>query len=533
MKQDKVFIEKYSFLFFLVIISISIIFRLYHAGQKKIYHVDELNSYQYVNTTFGDKEQDQKFKEKWITGSDYIDYYFTIKKENIKKDIKFLLRNTKDSDHPNLYYIALRLALSKGIRGVHGLFKYYGIGLNIFFYSIGAFFLYLLYMNIYKNKNYALLAVFLYSISLGAISNSLFIRMYELLSTLIIITTFLVFRIIDKNKPTFFDFCLLSLTFTTGYLTHYHYTVFLIFLTFAILYHYMERRQLKYFLYYCITTVQGFITAQAIYPLFIRNIFIRNIKANGAKEVYSKINITDLINHIIRKIVRKMEITYELITHNINYFLILIILSILLLCIYHLIKRNKKLINLKELYLFLVSCSYSIFIIYISPYETVRYLFGVLALLIVIPIIFIRLLPLKSLKYLMVMVLCALYIYYNFNSLCIKKAHMGQFTNPPTERNIDRLLFRNKPTKPVYLFSSKKWMRSQVIAYFKEDQKYKLITDKEPIIDFNETRSKGLFWIIEEDNREKILKEQIKNSNWFIKNEVCYGYYKILYIKKL
>lgn len=527
MKQDKVFIEKYSFLFFLLIISISISFRLYHAGQKKIYHVDELISYQCVNTTFRDKEQDQKFKEKWITGSDYIDYYFTIKKENLKKDIKILLRNTKDSEHPNLYYIALRLALFKGIRGVHGLFKYYGIGLNIFFYSIGTFFLYLLYINIYKNKNYALLAVFLYSISLGAISNSLFIRMYEFLSTLTIITTFLVFTIIDKNKPTFFDFCLLSLTFTTGYLTHYYYTIFLMFLAFAILYHYMERRQLKYFLYYCITAIQGFITAQAIYPLFMRNMFIKNIKADGAKEVYSKINITNLINHIVRK----MEVTYELITHNIIYFLLLIILSTLFLIIYHLIKRNKKLINLKELYLFIVSCSFSIFIIYISPYETVRYLFGVLALLIVIPIIFIRLLPLKSLKYLMVLVLCTLYIYYNFNSLCIKKAHMGPFVNPPTEKNIDRLLFRNNPTKPVYLFSSKKWMRGQVIAYFKEDQKYKLITDKEPIIDFNETGSKELFWIIEEDNREKILKEQIKNSNWFIKNEVRYGFYKILLIK--
>ena len=55
MKQDKVFIEKYSFPSFLVIISISIIFRLCHAGQKKIYHIDELISFQCVNTTFGDK----------------------------------------------------------------------------------------------------------------------------------------------------------------------------------------------------------------------------------------------------------------------------------------------------------------------------------------------------------------------------------------------------------------------------------------------------------------------------------------------
>jgi hypothetical protein len=524
MKQNKVIFEKYSSLSLLVIISISIIFRIYHSGQKKIYHVDELSSFQIINRTYANSKEVQKFKDKWMTGSDYIDSFFTIKKENLKKDIKFLLRNTKDSPHPNLYYIALRLTLSKGIRGVDGLFKYYGIGLNIFIYSIGAFFLYLLYMNIYIDKKCALLAVFLYSISLGAISNSLFIRMYEFLSTFIIITTFLVFRMIDKDKPTLFDYCLLYVAFTIGYLTHYYYTVFLIFLIFVIFYHYMIRRQLIYFLYYCITTIQGFITAQAIYPKFIFN-----FKSYRANEVYSKINLTKLLNNITIKI----KTTYELITHNIVYFLLIIIFSILILFIYHLIKKNKKIINLKELYLFFISLSFSIFVIYISPFESARYLFGVLALLIVIPIMFIRILPIKSLKIIMVMVFCFIYIYYNFNPVCIKKTHMGSYIYPSAERNIDRLFFRSNSATPVYFFSSKHWMRGLVVAYFKKDQKYKLLTDKEPILNFNETGSKDLFLIIEKDNREKTLKEQIKNSNWFIKNQVNYIKYKIIYIKKL
>lgn len=346
--------------------------------------------------------------------------------------------------------------------------------------------------------------------------------MYEFLSTLIIITTFLVFRVIDKNKPTLFDYFLLYMIFTTGYLIHYYYTVFLTFLIFVIFYHYIVKRQLKYFFYYCIATIQGFITAQAIYSLFLWN--FNNYRA---KDVYSKLNITNLINHIFNKI----EVTYELMTNNIVYFFLLIILSILLLIIYHIIKRNKKLINIKELYLILISLSCSIFIIYISPFETARYLFGVLGLLIIFPISFIRLLPIKSLKFILVMVLCSIYIYYNFNPTCIKKAHMGRFVNPSADDKIDSLIFRNNPATPVYFFSSSDWKRCIVVAYFNENQKYKLLTDKEPILDFNETGSKDLFLIIEKDSREEILKEQIKNSHWFIINQVNYRYYKIIHIK--
>lgn len=522
MKQIKVLLEKYSFLTLLIVISISIAFRLYHSGQKKIFQVDELLSFQIINRALS-KLPVQKFKDKWMTGSDYIDSFFTIKNENLKEDIKFLMRNTYDSPHPNLYYIALRLTLSKEISGVNGLFKYYGIGLNIFFYSIGALFLYLLYMNVYKDKNYALLAVFLYSISLGAISNSLFIRMYECLSTSIIITTFLVFSIIDKDKPTLFDYCLLYVALTTGYLAHYYYTVFLILLIFVVLYHYIVRKQLIYFLYFCITIIQGFITAQAIYPQFIIN-----FNAYRAKQVYSKIYVTKLLNNMPIKI----KTAYELITYNIVYFLLLIIFSILILFFYHLINKNKKIINLKELYLFFISCSFSILVIYISPYETARYLFGVLALLIVIPIMFIRLLPIKSLRIIMAMVFCVIYIFYNFNSESIKKSHMGRFIYPPAEEYIDRLFFRSNSATPVYFFSSAGWRRGLVVAYFMKDQKYKLITDKDPILNFNETGHRDLFLIIEEGINEKFLKEQIKNSNWFIKNQGNYRSYKIIHIKK-
>jgi hypothetical protein len=101
-EKKKVYRKKYLSLLILIMISISILFRLYHAQQKKIYHIDELFSFQIINTTLYDREKHQKFAGKWIAGSKYINYYFTIEKQKFKRDLKFLLKNTKDSAHPNL-----------------------------------------------------------------------------------------------------------------------------------------------------------------------------------------------------------------------------------------------------------------------------------------------------------------------------------------------------------------------------------------------------------------------------------------------
>lgn len=437
--------------------------------------------------------------------------------------MKILLRDTKDDAHPNLYYIALRLALFQGLRGVNGSYKYYGIGLNIFFYFVGAIFLYLLYFNIYNNLIYALLAVFLFSISLGAISNTLFLRMYELLSTIVIITTFLAFRLLDKDKPSLLDFFILSISFTTGYLSHYLFTVFIIFLSTAIAYHYIARKQLKNFMYYFITTILSFFAAQAVYPRFFSNFF--NYRA---VEAYSKIDIGFFINNLVKKIL----VTYELITHNIVYFFFPVFLSIVILIFYNLVKRSSKIFNYKEIYLIFVSLGFSICAIYISPYENARYLFGVLSLLIVILIMFIRLIPTSIFKVLIGSGICAIYIFANFNSLSIQNAHLGHFTKQATEKEFNKLLFRNNPAIPVYLISLERWMRGEVIAYFQERQMYKLINSREPTLNFSNIKSKELYLLVEKGISKEILKERIKSSKWSIINNVRYRYYDIFHLRQ-
>jgi hypothetical protein len=222
----------------------------------------------------------------------------------------------------------------------------------------------------------------------------------------------------------------------------------------------------------------------------------------------------------------------ELITHNIVYFFVPILLSVLILISYHLIKKNVIPLRLKEMYLILASLGYSVFVMYISPFENLRYLFGVCAILIVIPLSFVRLIPLKILRHLVALALCGLYLGANFSPAYIKKAHLGRFAYPAAEEKTDRLIFRDDPAAPVYLFSSQRWRRGQLIAYFDADQEYKLITEKDPLPDFYETGSKEIYVIIEQENRKKALMEHLIRSNWRIQNNVPYRYYHILHLHR-
>ena len=177
-------------------------------------------------------------------------------------------------------------------------------------------------------------------------------------------------------------------------MSHYIYTIFVYILILSILYHCLKNKQLKFIPYYLIAFIQGLINAKAFYPQFI----IGFLTSDTAKETYSKIDIAFLINQLTTK----FKVTYVIINKNVIYFLPLIALSTLILVGYSLLKKDKTIINIKEIYLALISLSFSFLIMHISPYEEVRYLSGVIPILIVLIIIFIRLIPLKNLRYLIV-----------------------------------------------------------------------------------------------------------------------------------
>lgn len=518
MINGQIFIDRYRFLILAIIIVSAISLRIYSVSQKEAYHIDEVLSFKIINTEnfFRDDTFDNKYKDKWVSGKYYIDYYCDIKKENLKKDIRAMMLDTKDPPHPNLYYLFLRVTLFNGLRGIDGPFKYYGVGLNILFYSIGAIFLFTLYKNIYQRSIYALLAVFLYSFSIGAISTSLFIRMYEIFTFSVIATTMLTFKLMDKEKPTLFHFVLLSMISSFGFLSHYYYSIYITFLFLIIVFHYIKKGGKRaHIFFYGISFLQGFLNAQAIYPKFVRGF----LTANRAKEAYSTFDI----NYLIQKFVLKAKVLYEVINEYIIYFLPFVLLILSGLIIYSVLTKNKIKHFPKEIYLIAISICLGFIFIYLAPYNSQRYLFGIFPVFIVFITATIRIIPWKKPRVIAIISFCIVYLLISLN--IDNKAHLYRGIK-------EKLIFRNNPDIPTVFVSSTRWKRGIVTAFFIENQKYKLIAEKKPVLDLSEINEPKLFLIIEDDKRVDIITQHIKQEKWLIKGEYIYPFYTIMAIEK-
>ena len=275
-------------------------------------------------------------------------------------------------------------------------------------------------------------------------------------------------------------------------------------------------KQLKIALFFLISFVQGLINAQVFYPQFINGL----LSGERAKEAYTKIDIPFLINNLAAK----FEATYFIINKDIIYFLPFILLSTLILAGHSLVKKGKRIINMKEIYLVFISLILSFFLIYISPYNVIRYLSGVIPLLIVLKIIFIRLIPSKNFRYLVV---AALFIVYITQSLNVSNVHYVY------KGDQDKLIFNNMPSAPVYFFNSSRWWHGIVSSNFTAEQKYKVVLDEKPVIDFSETGVQKIFLIIDGYPKYKVLKKQIENDKWIIKEEIDYRSFIIIRIEKV
>jgi len=99
---------------------------------------------------------------------------------------------TGNDVHPPLYYLMLRIAMNftKGYFS-----KWPGIVLNIIIYTFVTIIMYLILKKLLKKDNYSIekagILAFMSSIVLASLSNVIYIRMYSLLTLIILITIYL------------------------------------------------------------------------------------------------------------------------------------------------------------------------------------------------------------------------------------------------------------------------------------------------------------------------------------------------------
>lgn len=376
---DKNRVVIWSLIVFLFAFSI----RVFWINQKEGIHVDE--GYTHVISSFVGYNWAKDYNYDYLyTGKEIKDITFknTTSVKQTLKDLAELRRNNDyDFNHSNMYYSLYRIWMMPG-SDVLSLKEFVNraCGLNLVFFSISFFLMYKLLRRIFEDKRVVPLGLAAAFLNTGSISNTLFIRPYQLQETIFLLLS-LVFvnyykKILDnENIITIKDFSILTIVLGLTILSGYFSSIYMGILGLILLVLSLKNKNYKntWFL-------AGGVFFAMVFTLIIYPAYFKAFVSLRAEQVYSAFNTAEFqFKNIVIYLV-------GLWNNCVNY---LIYFPMLIVLISGFIKRNKECKNYKlPLILFLSGLVWYILVMYIAPYKILRYVMPVFPVIsIIVPLI--------------------------------------------------------------------------------------------------------------------------------------------------
>lgn len=200
--------------------------------QKQGFHEDEFYTYYSTSRTNGFYVEDGK----WMDRDEYRNEFVVLPGERFQYG---LVKQVQSWDvHPPMYYWVFHTVASL----VPGVFsKWTGLSVNLFFHGINLILLtYLSYLVAGRDGRLSFLVTFVYGFSPASMSGVVFIRMYEMLTTFVLLCAILhvrgeicrAGRLGAARLPVRTLLAMAAVTYV-GFLTQYYYFIFLFFLAAA------------------------------------------------------------------------------------------------------------------------------------------------------------------------------------------------------------------------------------------------------------------------------------------------------------
>ncbi len=309
------------------VLMISLIMLIYYGNQKEGYHVDEVYSYGLANSEylpfmhFGQHDYNVKewmaeygageslgqlfsnlardfrilkecgfqLKESviyqdyltaqansadtrttaWVPGQAYMDYVTA--SANSTFNYASVYYNQRGDVHPPLYYMLLHTICSV----FQGRFsKWFGLGLNIACLLAAAALLYKMCRLYLGGRAVALPITGVYSLSAGFLSTAMFLRMYALLTLMVLACCYVHLKIADEG------FCLkgrkrwkLAAVVLCGYLTHYYFVLYAIGIAAVFCIWMAAKKKWRELAGYIMTLAATAAAGLCIWPFSIRHVF--------------------------------------------------------------------------------------------------------------------------------------------------------------------------------------------------------------------------------------------------------------------
>ncbi len=363
----------------LIIIIQTIIFIV--AGINKLYiHMDEAYSLGLASYDKVEIQSNEDFYNIWHT-KEYYEDYLTI---NEDEQFKFsqVYDNQKNDVHPPLYYLLLRIAMGFNI-GTYS--KWTGIILNVVIYAFITIFTYLISRKLLEGKKQhkekSAIITLVSSITLSAVTNAIYIRMYALSTLNIVIITYLHLKLLEEREKNNKLLIMIGISALVGSLTHYYYLFYLVALFIMFVIKYIKEKEYKQLGKYIGTMIIAGITSLIIFPYSIQHMFF-GYRGQGA--IDNLTNISKFISSIFQYI---MIIN----VYGFNNILLILIIGVVCITIYKKIKKKQIIENKNRYikYILIPTLVYFILVSISSPWITLRYVMPICGILFILAIYYI------------------------------------------------------------------------------------------------------------------------------------------------
>lgn len=264
--------------------------------QKQGFHEDEFYTYYSTARTNGFYVEDGKWMERDVYRNEFVvlpgeRFQYGLVKEVQSWDV-----------HPPMYYWVFHTVASL-VQGVFS--KWIGLSVNLFFHGINLILLtYLSYLASGRDERLPLLVTFVYGFSPAAMSGVVFIRMYEMLTTFVLICAILHVREVMRLQGGFGrqraarlqvrTLLVMAAVTYVGFLTQYYYFIFLFFMAIAFCIWMLWRdRNIWNCLRYGISQGMAFVLAYLIYPAFPGQMFKGQRGAQATENFFNLSNTVE------------------------------------------------------------------------------------------------------------------------------------------------------------------------------------------------------------------------------------------------
>lgn len=252
----------------LIIIAQTVIYVL--AGMSKAYfHMDEVYSYGLANHERVQIYETEGFYDTWHEGS-YYDEYLTVSDDE-RGDFWPVYENQRNDVHPPLFYFLLRI----GMEMTPGQFsKWTGLVLNILIAGVSTVVLWMVVKNLtngQKVKSLALTAVV--ALGMAAVSTVVYIRMYELLTLWVLLTTWLHLKLLETREVKPRLLVAIGAVELLGALTQYYYWFYLAAMFMVFVVRYIRMKKWKELRAYVAVIVGAGLLSLVVWPFAIQHMF--------------------------------------------------------------------------------------------------------------------------------------------------------------------------------------------------------------------------------------------------------------------